>query len=59
MVVKDGESYIARPAWMLTLETDMTIEETSDQPAFDYVEFDTLAVSADTGVILERGTDTR
>lgn len=59
VVVKDGESYIARPAWMLTLETDMTIEETSDQPAFDYVEFETLAVSADTGVILERGTDTR
>ena len=59
VVVKDGESYIARPAWMLTLETDMTIEETSDQPAFDYVEFDTLAVSADTGIILERGTDTR
>ena len=59
VVVKDGESYIARPAWMLTLETDMTIEETSDQPAFDYVEFETLAVSADTGIILERGTDTR
>ena len=59
VVVKDGESYIARPAWMLTLETDMTIEETSDQPAFDYVEFETLAVSADTGVILERETDTR
>ena len=37
----------------------MTTEETLDQPAFDYVEFETLAVSADTGVILERGTDTR
>ena len=59
VVVKDGDSYVARPAWMITLETDMTIEETSDQPAFDYVEFDTLAVSADTGIILERGTDTR
>ena len=59
VVVKDGDSYVARPAWMLTLETDMTIEETSDQPAFDYVEFETLAVSADTGIILERGTDTR
>ena len=59
VVVKDGDSYIARPAWLLTLETDMTTEETSDQPAFDYVEFETLAVSADTGVILERGTDTR
>ncbi|CCX36855.1 putative uncharacterized protein [Clostridium sp. CAG:1013] len=59
VVVKDGESYIARPAWMLTLETDKTTEETSEQAAYDYVEFQTLAVSADTGIILERETDTR
>lgn len=59
VVVKDGDSYVARPAWMLTLETDKTTEETDVQPGTPYVEFQTLAVSADTGIILERETDTR
>lgn len=59
VVVKDGESYVARPAWMLTLETDKTTTGDASQPALDYVEFETLAVSADTGIILERETDTR
>lgn len=59
VVVKDGDSYVARPAWMLTLETDKTTEETDAQPGTPYVEFQTLAVSADTGIILERETDTR
>lgn len=59
VVVKDGDSYVARPAWMLTLETDKTTEETDAQPGTPYVEFETLAVSADTGIILERETDTR
>lgn len=59
VVVKDGESYVARPAWMLTMETDKTTEGTDARPGTPYVEFQTLAVSADTGIILERETDTR
>ena len=59
VVVKDGDSYMARPAWMLTMETDKTTEETDARPGTPYVEFETLAVSADTGIILERETDTR
>ena len=59
VVVKDGESYVARPAWMLTMETDKTTEGTDARPGTPYVEFQTLAVSADTGIILESETDTR
>ena len=59
VVVKDGDSYVALSAWMLTLETDKTTEETEVQPGTHYVEIQTLAVSADTRLFMDRTTGTQ
>ena len=47
----------ARPAWVITMVTEMPVE---NDPLHETLPENTvIAISADTGVILERETDTR
>ena len=59
VVVYDGRDLIARPAWILTTVTvpENRPETSVDQHNINKYQF--YAISADTGVLLERETDTR
>ncbi|MGN8750850.1 hypothetical protein ACTNEV_10590 [Oscillospiraceae bacterium HCP3S3_D12] len=57
VVVLDKDGMYARPAWVITMVTEMPVE---NDPLHETLPENTvIAVSADTGVILERETDTR
>lgn len=57
VLVEDSEKMLARPAWMISLFT----KKESDNPDYlDYqLDYTTIAVTADTGVILESNLDMR
>lgn len=57
VVVLDKDGMYARPAWVITMVTEMPVE---NDPLHETLPENTvIAVSSDTGVILERETDTR
>lgn len=58
VVVIDGQGMYAKPAWILTTATEHKAAE-YENAEDDFIEYDTIAVSAYSGIILERETDTR
>ena len=58
VVVLDSKGMYAKPAWIITAATERKAEEYENAEE-DFIEYDTTAVSAYSGVILERETDTR
>lgn len=58
VVVMDNQGMYAKPAWLLTTATERKADE-YENAEDDFTEYDTIAVSAYSGAILERETDTR
>lgn len=59
VVVVSNNALIARPAWIFSIATEKEEEESQGTNGITYIDYQSIAVSADTGVILERETDMR
>lgn len=58
VVVMDSQGMYAKPAWILTTATERKADE-YENAEDDFIEYNTIAVSAYSGIILERETDMR
>ncbi len=59
LIIEDDKGIYARPAWVITDVTEIKAGEGELPHDFDYTEYEYTAVSAFSGVILERETDMR
>ena len=60
VVIETAEGFVARPAWILSLETEtMGVKSVDEKEALPHTKYEFLAVAADSCVILERGSDSR
>lgn len=59
VIVADSRGLYARPAWMITTAIEKKAGQGDSTVDFDYTDYEVTAVSAYSGVILERETDMR
>lgn len=59
VIITDSKGLYARPAWIITTAVEKKAGQGSNTAGFDYTDYEAAAVSAYSGVILERETDMR
>lgn len=59
VIVADSKGLYARPAWVITTAIEKKAGQGDSTVDFDYTDYEVTAVSAYSGVILERETDMR
>ena len=59
VIAADSKGLYARPAWVITTAIEKKAGQGDSTVDFDYTDYEVTAVSAYSGVILERETDMR